>query len=344
MPLTALLQARIRQNGPLTVEEYMEACLYHPQHGYYTNGRNFLPAPTETNQPYPHDFLTAAHLPHFAAPLAEWLHKQAQTLPTTSTFTYMECGPGSGQLSLDILTYLQQNHPQTYARAQPVLIEASPTLTELQKHTLHAHPHCHWATTPAPTGLPIILIANELLDAFPHSQIIEHQGRLQPRTITLTDAGEFTFSDTQNPTPNTQRPTPITEHSPQMRTWLQALPQSLHAALFLDYGASTPGPTGDTFQALHKHKKVSVFHRPGESDLTMHVNFHNVVSAMADSHPHLHAHPLEELAPFLLRHGLASAALGTGLPTPQTEAALHRLLHPTEMGTLFKVQQFTQAE
>ncbi len=334
-PLATKLKARIRALGPLTVEEYMEACLYHPQHGYYTNGRNFLPTHTDTSQPYPHDFITAAHLPHFAAPLAEWLHKQAQTLPADSKFTYMECGPGSGQLTFDILTYLQIHHPTTYSRAQPLLIEASPTLTNLQQHTLQAHPHCQWATTPTDTGHPIILIANELLDAFPHNQIIEHAGRLQPRTIELDTYDNFTFTQTEGP---------ITEHSPQMRTWLQTLPQSLHAALFLDYGANTTSATGDTFQALHKHQKVSVFHQPGNSDLTMHVNFHNVTEALKDSHPHLKANPLEELAPFLLRHGLASAALSNGLPTPQTEAALHRLLHPTEMGTLFKVQQFTQAE
>ncbi|RYG58920.1 MAG: class I SAM-dependent methyltransferase, partial [Alphaproteobacteria bacterium] len=41
-PLAQLLKEKIRTTGPLTVEEYMEACLYHPQHGYYTNGHNFL--------------------------------------------------------------------------------------------------------------------------------------------------------------------------------------------------------------------------------------------------------------------------------------------------------------
>ena len=333
--LATLLKDRIRQSGPMTVEEYMETCLYHPQHGYYTNGRNFLPAPTTASQPYPYDFLTAAHLPHFAAPLAEWLHKQVQTLHKNTKFTYMECGPGSGQLTHDILAYLQNTHPETYAHAQPLLIEASPSLTEFQKQTLHAYPQCQWAATPAETGLPILLIANELLDAFPHSQIIQHEGRLQPRTIELDSTDNFTFSQTEGP---------ITEHSPQMRTWLQTLPQSLHAALFLDYGASTTSATGDTFQALHNHKKVSVFHQPGNSDLTMHVNFHNVIEALKDSHPHLKAHPLEELAPFLLRQGLASAALSNGTPTPQIEAALHRLLHPSEMGTLFKVQSFTQTQ
>src|SRR5271156_6595224 len=34
-PLTPLLAERIRARGPITFAEYMETCLYHPEHGYY---------------------------------------------------------------------------------------------------------------------------------------------------------------------------------------------------------------------------------------------------------------------------------------------------------------------
>lgn len=35
-PLAAILAEQIRLRGPITFAEYMEACLYHPRHGYYT--------------------------------------------------------------------------------------------------------------------------------------------------------------------------------------------------------------------------------------------------------------------------------------------------------------------
>ena len=329
-PLAAILAEKIAASGPLTVEEYMEACLYHPQYGYYTNGYNFLPAPTGNGAPYPHDFTTAPEIsPLFGATLANWVARQATTLPKATPFTLMECGPGRGSLMLGLLTHLQIAHPQVFANAQPMLIETSPTLTALQQHTLQAFPHCKWSTTPE-SPLPTILIGNEILDAFPHSQLIEHEGRIVPRTIE-SEGHTFRF---------TQPEGRITEHSPQMRTWLQALPQSLHAAIFLDYGAATSGPTGDTFQAIHRHHKVSPFHLPGETDLTMHVNFTNVVAALKESHPHLQAESLDALTAFLMHHGLASLALADG-PHPEMENMLHRLLHPTQMGTLFKVQVFT---
>ncbi len=334
-PLAALLRAQIKATGPITVEEYMEKCLYHPEYGYYTNGYNFSTTP-------PRDFTTAPELtPLFGATLANWVARQWQAHGQPTPFTLMECGPGRGTLMHSLLQHLQTAHPQCYSAAQPLLIETSPHLTTLQKQTLAPFPQTEWHSTPnTQHSTPIILIANELLDAFPHSQIIQADGRIQPRTITINEADELNFTDqlnTQHPTLNTR----ITEHSPQMRTWLQSLPQSLLAAVFLDYGATTEGPTGDTLQALHHHQKVSVFHLPGETDLTTHVNFHNVTNALAESHPHLEALPVEHLAPFLLNHGLASLALAQA-PHPHTDTVLHRLLHPTQMGTLFKVQCFTR--
>ncbi|RYG61674.1 MAG: hypothetical protein EON60_02685, partial [Alphaproteobacteria bacterium] len=186
-----------------------------------------------------------------------------------------------------------------------------------------------WSLTPPATATPTILIANELLDAFPHSQIIVEDGRIQPRTIGLNDTGELAFTQ--------PHPQQVTEHSPQMRTWLQALPQSVHAAVFLDYGTETDAPTGDTLQALHKHAKVSVFHQPGQTDLTTHVNFHNVNAALSESHPHLQPQTIQPLGIFLLSHGLASLALAQGQHSVP-EATLNRLLHPQQMGTLFQVK------
>ena len=34
-PLAAKLAGRIRQHGPISVADYMQACLHDPEHGYY---------------------------------------------------------------------------------------------------------------------------------------------------------------------------------------------------------------------------------------------------------------------------------------------------------------------
>jgi NADH dehydrogenase [ubiquinone] 1 alpha subcomplex assembly factor 7 len=35
-PLAAILAEQIKSRGRITFAEYMDACLYHPEHGYYT--------------------------------------------------------------------------------------------------------------------------------------------------------------------------------------------------------------------------------------------------------------------------------------------------------------------
>ena len=36
-----LIQDRIRKNGPITIAEYMKACLFHPEFGYYIRSNPF---------------------------------------------------------------------------------------------------------------------------------------------------------------------------------------------------------------------------------------------------------------------------------------------------------------
>jgi NADH dehydrogenase [ubiquinone] 1 alpha subcomplex assembly factor 7 len=40
-PLEGLISARIAASGPITVAEYMETALGHPEHGYYMKGDPF---------------------------------------------------------------------------------------------------------------------------------------------------------------------------------------------------------------------------------------------------------------------------------------------------------------
>ena len=38
-PLKTFLLDTIKRSGPITFERYMGLCLYHPEYGYYTQGR-----------------------------------------------------------------------------------------------------------------------------------------------------------------------------------------------------------------------------------------------------------------------------------------------------------------
>lgn len=317
-PLAILLREKIAANGPLPLADYMAQCLYHPQHGYYTTGRNFRTQP-------PADFTTAPELtPLFGYAIATWVQKAWHTLGSPTTFTLAECGPGRGTLMHDVLTHLAAAAPQCLAAAQPILIETSPALTALQKQTLHPFPQCAWAEELPQTATPLILIANEFLDAFP----VQQQVNGQPQSVTLDAEQNFTLTQTG---PVTQ------ESSPTQTAWLQQLAAypGPAAALLADYGAAPESPVTqtDTLQAVHAHKHVSIFHAPGESDLTAHVNFTHVHHVLGPQNC-----TLATLADFLLAHDIVAL----GLQHPTQQSALQRLLHPAQMGTLFKVSCYTR--
>ncbi len=314
---------------------FMAECLY-AEGGYYTTGRNFQTTP-------PADFTTAPELtPLFGATLGHWLIKtvknNAQYHHKKEVFL-AELGPGRGSLMRALLTHVAETAPALAARLTPWLVETSPALRTIQQHTLAAFPHSQWAPTLSdiPPTAPLIIIANEVLDACP----------AQPYRLSGT-GWEMLWveGDETHWRPSAAPPLPhgapaleedaILEHSPTMDTLVATIRTHASHALLLDYGYETLPPSGaNTLQAVHAHQKVPLTHKPGQTDLTVHVNFQHVQHLLGPTHC-----TLTGMADMLLAHGLAELALPllqhptAGNPTAH---ALHRLLHPQEMGTLFKV-------
>lgn len=333
-PLAAELKARIRKSGPLSVAAFMQACLYHPQHGYYTRGLNFSTNP-------PRDFLTAPdHTPLFGATIANWLAATWVGLGSPPLFTLVETGPGRGSLMESLLVHLQSTHGACYAAAQPVLVESSPALTQIQKQTLAAFPQCKWAAKVAPANTPLILIANEFLDSFPINQHIHIGGQLFEVLVGTSAEGQLCFTTAANPSPMPLPPGwqpadgATLETAPDEAEFLRFLKAHAKAALLIDYGANTRATQdGNTLQAINNHTPVHPLHLPGETDLTAHINFASLITQLGEANC-----TLSDLAPFLLANGLPEL----GLQHPDQQPRLQRLLHPAQMGTLFKVLCFTQ--
>ena len=94
-PLTDMLAARIRAEGPMSVADYMATCLLHPEHGYYAT-RDPLGAAG--------DFTTAPEISQMFGELVGLSLAQAwldQGAPGSAVLA--ELGPGRGTLMADIL-------------------------------------------------------------------------------------------------------------------------------------------------------------------------------------------------------------------------------------------------
>ncbi len=323
-----ILVQKIQESGPMNVAEYMETCLYHNEHGYYMSQ---TPFGTEG------DFVTAPEISQiFGEMLGAWVADTWIKLGRPQSWQLLEAGPGNGTLMKDMLRTLKYALPECYEGAAITLLEISPMLKIKQRDNLLDH-HICWANSLDDVNfdLPTIVVGNELLDAFPVRQFTKvADQQYREKLITYKD-GQLQWHNSENTT-NLPFNSEIVETSDAMESFLCKLKDKLTngVALFIDYGDHA---TGDSLQAIEKHQKVDIFHKPGLSDLTAHVNFDNVRRVLGADRTSF----AEPMGQFLNSIGLpmrAAALLERAEPSQKSEIeqATYRLMHPEQMGQTFK--------
>ena len=319
------------EKGIIPFADFMAEALYGLD-GYYTRGVNFLTTP-------PRDFTTAPELtPLFGATLANWVAKQWHKAGEPQGWVLTELGPGRGSLMRALLTQLRESVPACFGALQAVrLVDVSPALQQLQRQALQAFPLCTWQSTQERQEIWQLVIGNEVLDALPVQPFKCVGGQWQAFFV---NGADLVWQGSSPPhLPAGWQPTDgaVLEHMPALADLLHQIAQA-DVALLIDYGYSAlPASGADTLQALHHHTKVPLLHAVGDTDLTAHVNFAEVVHQLGPQHC-----TLTPLADFLLANRLTDLSLPL-LPHPATESALQRLLHPNQMGTLHKVLCYTRS-
>ncbi len=338
------LRELIRADGPLTVERYMDIALWHPDWGYYA-----------THQPVGArgDFVTAPEISQvFGEMIGLWLGETWQRLSAPDPVVLCELGPGNGTLMADLLRAAAV--APTFRQAARIhLIETSARLRSVQSQTLAAAaPTWHYSLATVPTG-PLLLVANEFLDALPIRQFERGADSWHERGVGLTADGALSF--VRNPVGATEELPDwpvgsIVERRPAAHDLAYDLGRRLAhqggAALFVDYGYFPPAP-GDTLQAVARHRRHDPLRTPGTADLTAHVDFAAFAAATTAVGARTWG-PVSQ-ARFLKALGVEIRArrLAAGKnmqQQAQIESGCRRLLDETQMGTLFKVLAITGAD
>jgi NADH dehydrogenase [ubiquinone] 1 alpha subcomplex assembly factor 7 len=344
-PLAAVLSERIAREGPISVHDYMEACLADRSAGYYA-----------TRQPIGKDgdFITAPEISQmFGELIGVWCAALWQTMGEPRVVTVAELGPGRGTLIADALR-AWRSVPKLLDGMSIALIETSPVLRETQANTLRGCPApMRWydSIDDVPQG-PLIVIANEFVDALPVRQLVRQGGVWHERCVTIGDRGAFAFCAGQA-VDRDALPSPVrgmdaadgavVETRPAAASLLSALAarakQAPVAALIADYGHDMSGP-GDTLQAVRQHRFADPLALPGEADLTAHVDFAALGETAASLG--LAAYGPMPQGEFLLRLGLAARCdsllrNAAGAQRVAVVSGAARLADPRQMGLLFKV-------
>jgi SAM-dependent MidA family methyltransferase len=308
-PLERALRQRIQAEGPITVEAYMEAC-----NAYYYATRDPL---GERG-----DFVTAPEVSQmFGELVGGALADCWKRAGAPADAIYAELGPGRGTLASDALRVLRASG----FGGEVHFVETSPVLRAKQQAAV---PDATWHESRAHLpARPLLLVANEFLDALPIQQWVAGIERK-----IMVAAGGLAFD----------RDGDIVETSPVRSDSASAVATCLAAmggvAIFIDYGHARSGP-GDTLQAVRGHRFEPVLASPGEQDLTAHVDFEAIDRAARGAGAL--ATRLATQGEWLQNLGIAARAEALARANPAKAAAItaarDRLVGSDQMGELFKV-------
>lgn len=325
----------------MCVADYMAMCLTDPDNGYYRKaeaiGRQG-------------DFITAPEISQiFGELIGLWAVQVWRDMGAPAPFQLIELGPGRGVLMADSLRAAKAA-PDFLNAMTLYLVESSLPMRERQELALHAH-NPFWLDNlgQAPVA-PSIIIANEFFDALPIRQFVFWNGVWLRRRIDASGGAlHFVVSEVEDglSIPPIKSEGAIFEDSPSraevIDQFARLAADNPFAAIVIDYGHQGEAG-GDTLQAVSRHGYAGVFDRPGEADLSAHVDF--AALARRAARCDLLSYGPIPMGLFLLRLGIGERLnqLCVNATPEQREALIagvRRLTSPMEMGELFRVLAVT---
>jgi len=353
-PLADRLRERIKQTGPITFHDWMQAALYDEHDGYYVQ-------PGPGRQGRAGDYRTAPEMsPLFAATFASYFSKLFTDLKWPASLTIFEAGAGSGHFARGVLEHLRREFPEIFAVTNYVIDEVSPAVRGRAAERLKefagrvSFRRLDEIETTSGAG---IVFSNELIDAFPVHRVILRGGVLRELYVGLDD-GSFVWVEG---TPETAAADYCRGTNLNLREG-QIAEINLGAELFIercarlfergylvtvDYGAeraellSSPDRFGGTLRSFRRHQMIDdPLSNPGAQDLTTTIDWTQVMEA--GRRVGMRTLRLNRLDQFLLNEGLGLIELIADAKADAAESmrqltSARELILPTGLAASFQV-------
>jgi NADH dehydrogenase [ubiquinone] 1 alpha subcomplex assembly factor 7 len=294
------------------------------------------------------DFTTSPEISQvFGEIIGLWAAVAWQLLGSPTPVGLVEAGPGRGTLMADACRAIRRAAPDFAAALSVHLIETSPRLRAAQASRLSgAAWHDDLGTVAA---MPMILLANEFLDALPIRQFVRRGAGWTEKFVADGQWIEQPADPGEVPAGRAAAEGDVVEVNQPARDYIAAVAERAGqhpvVALFLDYGPEHSA-AGDSLQALAGKRPVNPLVHAGSADLTAHVDFADLANVAR-------GHGAQVQGP--VPQGTLLTALGLFQRTerlardrsPEQAAALNaaarRLAEPAAMGHLFKVMAVCSA-
>lgn len=298
--LIDLLRGRIKQSPDQTITfaAYMEACLYDPEHGYYTRKQDKIGKDG--------DFYTSSAIGGFMGEmLAAYVYKVIRDNGWAGQeVTLTEWGGGTGQLAEQIVRGLQQADATNRSDIRYQAVEESPYHRDIIRRRLAPYADISTVYSREEYERQVILghhivLSNELLDAFPVHRLRKHREEVMEVCVGWDDEIGW-FREMLSPIRDERLTRYLQDEGIELAegqtievnlnalTWLVYIADKLPAGsivLSIDYGDET-----EELYARHRmngtflcYRNHTAYDRPysfiGEQDMTAHVNFSSLMRA-----------------------------------------------------------------
>lgn len=286
----------ILQQGPIPFAEYMRMALYDPDQGYYVTG--------ETRVGWEGDFFTSTDVSDlFAHCMGRQLLQMWKMLGEPTTFGILEQGSGRGDLARGVRAWAEYTATELATALDYRTADINAGLDVLQTHI--------------EGFVPTVILSNELIDAFPVHVVEKHGGRLFEVYVTEQHGR---LQETLGEPSNEAVSDYLDSFKVPWRTfddgwraeinldaiqWMQRTSQLLLGPnarrkrrgfiLAIDYGDTarelyTPDRYRGTLASYYKHQFTErPLARPGQQDITAHVNFTALLHTGRQQGLHLHS-------------------------------------------------------
>ena len=347
MSLDNIISKSIKDNNnPIGFDVFMNLALYHPEFGYYRSNKTIF-GPKG-------DFITS---PEVSDLFGFSLAKQCKQVLQGRDI--LEFGAGTGILAAQILFELGRlkSLPKRY-----FIIELSAQLRQNQKETIkkilpELLDRVEWLTE-LPKRFKGIVIANEVLDAFPVKRISFIKDNFYELGVGFKE-GKFDWERFNEPFMDSGIPSSMnfnqgytTEINLQANAWVKSLYDFLDdgVVLLIDYGMTEseyfhPQRNQGTLKCFSNHKSNDdPFINIGKQDITASINFSHVAQSAEDCGFEVSGYTTQSM--FLISLGIEKYLKKEENEEKRVKIAqeIKQLVLPGTMGEVFKVMALSKKQ
>ena len=341
----------VHKKGKITFAEFMQMALYHPKYGYYNSDKERVGRFG--------DYYTS---PTVHGIFGELIAKQLEEMwriMGKETFTIVEMGANKGWLCCDIIQSIKKEYPVFYDNFHYIIVESNPYAKEKQRLLLESINimdgkvswHAYSEDGFSFDRIQGCFLSNEFVDALPVHRLKVKNKVLKERYVSYNNSGFFEIDDEVSTDALKRYFETYQIHVKEGQRcevnlcaaeWIRKISEKLDKGfvMTIDYGDTNDGiyredRSDGTLRCFYEHTvNQDYYERPGEQDITAHVDFTNLMNAGKSAG--LEVTGFTKQSHYLIALGILERLNNTNKDI-ETILKVKNLFHPEGMGDVFKV-------